>query len=70
MSDDWGTQEVDIPQILEQAKLAAKHSEFYILAECTSLDEDRVRADIIRFYKKNHAEEITQMRCKIERLLN
>lgn len=70
LSDDWGTQEVDIPQILEQAKLAAKHSEFYILAECTSLDEDRVRADIIRFYKKNHAEEITQMRCKIERLLN
>ena len=70
LSDDWGTQEVDIPQILEQAKLAAKHSEFYILAECTSLDEDRVREDIIRLYKKNHAEEITQMRCKIERLLS
>lgn len=70
LSEDWGTQETNIAQILEQAKLAEKHSEFYTLAECTSLDENRVRADIIRFYKKNHAEEITQMCCEIERLLN
>lgn len=70
LCEDWGASKADIISMLEQAKLAGKHSEFYTLAECTSLDKEHVRVDIIRFYKKSHEKEIAEIRKEIENILN
>ena len=68
LCEDWGASKADIISMLEQAKLAGKHSEFYTLAECTSLDKEHVRVDIIRFYKKSHEKEIAEIRKEIENI--
>ena len=65
LCEDWGASKADIISMLEQAKLAGKHSEFYTLAECTSLDKEHVRVDIIRFYKKSHEKEIAEIRSNL-----
>lgn len=65
----WGTTENDVTSYLEQALNAGKHAEFYSLSQNLQLGEEQIRADIIRFFKQNHTEEIASIEAAIRELL-
>ena len=65
----WGTTEDAVNSYLEQALNAGKHSEFYALSKNLQLNNEQIRADIIRFFKRNHADEIALIEDAIRSLL-
>ena len=66
----WSVSENEVVIFLEQASVAGKHHEFHSLSDNLHLSAEQVRADIVRFYKQTHNEDISNLERKINELLN
>lgn len=56
LSTSWDVPNEDIQVVLEEALTAGKHNEFFTIAKKMYLSVEQVRVDIIRFYKRTHAD--------------
>lgn len=54
LAQSWNSPTEDIKRALEEAFVAEKHDEFFTLKQKMQLPIERVRSDIIQFYKQMH----------------
>ena len=65
----WGIDESEVVAALEIALNEGKHEEFFKLSRELQLDEEQILADVIRFYKTTHGEEIQTIEAAIQQCL-
>lgn len=65
----WDTDIEDIRVALEEALTAGKHNEFFALSNRMCLSLQQVRSDIIKFYKQQHPDTVTDIIRLIQSLL-
>lgn len=70
LCSQWGLNEATITGYLEEALNAGKHSEFYSLSQNLQLEIEQTRADIIRFYRSTHPDDVNLIEDSIRQLLS
>ena len=67
--EDWGVDNNDIKRYCNEAISSGKHNEFYTLGQRLGMDKQLVYIDVVRFFKKNHPDEVSKINSFIHNLL-
>ncbi len=67
--EDWGVDNNDIKRYCNEAISSGKHNEFYTLGQKLGMDKQLVYIDVVRFFKKNHPDEVSKINSFIHNLL-
>lgn len=70
LAEAWQCSESEVTDYLASCLSVEKHNEFYELGEKLYLNQERVRDDLMRLYRKDHKDEIDRIADSIRNLLN
>ncbi len=67
--DNWGVKDDSLKDYCRTAIASGMHNEFYNLSKKLGMEKNVVFIDIVRFYKKNHPDEIRAINDSIRNIL-
>lgn len=68
--NEWGISEDDLKSYCQEALSAGKHNEIYTLSNKLGIEKQTVYSDVVRFYKRNHHDEIKAINDFIRNLMS